>query len=85
MSILPGLDLFLLHNHRSDDLAGMITQLIEQANANYLKYLAAAATDKREQVWARFHESFKLEADIDTLTIMYDLMARSNTWRLPEH
>ncbi len=58
MSILPGLDFFNRLGERSDNFAGMISDLIEQANANYLHYLAAAATTDVEQVWQRYHESF---------------------------
>ncbi|MCE7949117.1 MAG: hypothetical protein DYG88_16985 [Chloroflexi bacterium CFX4] len=78
MSILPGLDFFNRLGERSDNFAGMISDLIEQANANYLHYLAAAATTDVEQVWQRYHESFALEHDIDTLSALYDLVHRSS-------
>lgn len=80
---LPGLNTPHPRAHRTDELAGMITQLIEQANANYLQYLAAAATEDEDQVWARFNDSFQLEQDIDTLTLLYEHVARSNRWHMP--
>lgn len=78
MSILPGLDFFNRLAERSDNYAGMISDLIEQANTNYLHYLAAAATTDIEEAWQRFHESFALEHDIDTLSMLYELVRRNS-------
>jgi hypothetical protein len=82
MSILPGLDISHWRDDRADDLIGMISDLVEQANANYLKYLAAAATHDQEQVWDRYHESIALEKDIDTLTILYEFTSQSSMRRM---
>jgi hypothetical protein len=82
MSILPGLDISHWRDDRADDLIGMISDLVEQANANYLKYLAAAATHDQEQVWDRYHESIALEKDIDTLTILYEFASQSSIRRM---
>jgi len=84
-SIVPGLDIFHTRDRRAEDLVGMITELIEQADANYLDYLAAAATDNHDVVWTRYHENCELKKDIDTLTNMYELMNRSTHWRLTRH
>ncbi len=84
-SIVPGLEAFHSRDRRAEDLAGMITDLIEQANSNYIGYLAAAATDNQDLVWARYHASFELEKDIDMLTAMYELANRSTRWRLSKH
>ncbi len=83
MTIMPGLDFFNRRDESADDLTSMITDLIELANANYLKYLAAAATHDQQQVWDRYHESFALEQDIDTLTTLYGMLNRSSLRRLP--
>ncbi|PJF37401.1 MAG: hypothetical protein CUN49_00640 [Candidatus Thermofonsia Clade 1 bacterium] len=77
MSILPGIEFFNRLSERSNDYADMISDLIEQAHTNYLHYLAAAATTDVEQVWQRFHESFALEQDIDTLATLYELVRRN--------
>lgn len=82
MSILPGLDISHWRDDRADDLIGMISDLVEQANTNYLKYLAAAATHDQEQVWDRYHESIALEKDIDTLTILYEFASQSSIRRM---
>lgn len=78
MSILPGLDFFNRTAERSDNYASMISDLIEQANANYLQYLAAAAITDIDQVWQRFHESFALEQDIETLSALYEFLRRDS-------
>jgi len=78
MSILPGLDFFNRLNERSDNYASMISDLIEQANTNYLQYLAAAAITDVEQAWQRFHESFALEQDIETLSALYEFLRRDS-------
>jgi hypothetical protein len=79
MSILPGLDFFNRLGERSDNYASMISDLIEQANANYLQYLAAAAITDVEQAWQCFHESFALEQDIETLSALYEFWQRNST------
>jgi hypothetical protein len=83
MTIMPGLENFNWRDENTDDLASMITDLIELANTNYLKYLAAAATHDQQQVWDRYHESFALEQDIDTLTTFYGMLNRAGLRRLP--
>ncbi len=83
MSIMPGLEFFNQRDENIDDLASMITDLVERANANYLRYLAAVATHDQQQVWDRYHESFALEQDIDTLTTFYGIFNRSGWRRLP--
>ncbi|PJF30310.1 MAG: hypothetical protein CUN51_08355 [Candidatus Thermofonsia Clade 1 bacterium] len=82
MSILPGLNFFNRLNERSDGYDSMIRDLIEQANANYLHYLAAAATTDIEEVWQRYHESFALEHDIDTLSALYEFVQRNSVRNL---
>ncbi|MCS6870095.1 MAG: hypothetical protein RML95_04610 [Anaerolineae bacterium] len=82
MSILPGLDFLNTLNERSDSYASMISDLIEQANANYLHFLAAAATTDVEEVWRRFHESLALERDIDRLSTLYEFMRHNSVRNL---
>ncbi|MCC7207741.1 MAG: hypothetical protein IT323_10560 [Anaerolineae bacterium] len=84
MTILPGLEMYPWRDERLDDLFGMINDLMEQANANYLKQLAAAATHDEIEVWDRYHESLALEKDIDTLTTLYELASRANFRRMPK-
>lgn len=77
MSILPGLDFFNRSQDYHDSLAGMIGDLIEQANTNYLRYLAAAATHNIEQAWDCYSESLALEEDIATLSRLHGLVSQS--------
>ncbi|CAG1013015.1 MAG: hypothetical protein IT322_01965 [Anaerolineae bacterium] len=85
MSILPGLTSLHWRDESADELTGMIGDLIEQANTNYLQYLAAAATQKKEQAWSRYHESIDLERDIDTLTLLYEIAGNTAARRLQKH
>jgi hypothetical protein len=73
MSTLPGLENHYWHDDQSDELTGMISNLIEVANQNYLKYLAASASHNTDAVWERYTESYSLEHDINTLTKLYEL------------
>jgi hypothetical protein len=77
MSILPGLDFFNRPQDYPDSFAGMIGDLIEQANTNYLNYLAAAATHNIEQAWDCYTESLALEEDIATLSRLQGLISQS--------
>ncbi|MBE2195458.1 MAG: hypothetical protein IAE83_14895, partial [Anaerolinea sp.] len=47
--------------------------------------LAAAATQKKEQAWSRYHESIDLERDIDTLTLLYEIAGNTAARRLQKH
>jgi hypothetical protein len=83
VSILPGLEAFLRRGESLDDVMDMISDLIEQANANHLAQLAASARDDHHMTWARYNEGFRLERDIDTLSKLYTMTTRSTGFRLP--
>lgn len=59
------------HNEHQDELLGMIHDLIGQANSNYLRTLIASSKRDGDEVWQRYHESFSLDEDINTLTILH--------------
>jgi hypothetical protein len=56
---------------RDDSLLDLISDLIGQSNANYVKTLLASAQQDGEQAWERFNEGFNIDDDIQKLTIFH--------------
>jgi hypothetical protein len=59
----------------------LMTELIEQANNNYLKTLIASSQRDGDQVWQRYHEGFALDEDITTLATFHALSELSVPYR----
>lgn len=83
MTILPGLEISSRLQGFREGLAGMIDDLIEQANSNYLKSLAAAAIHNPDQAWDCYSESLALMEDITTLSNLHELVTQAAKWKPP--